>query len=80
MYETSTLSRDLHVHPGRPAEGRWGNGENVRTAAPGRAVGLGVRRIWGLSSLALPADVKGTLATSAPRAVAARVFEEATSL
>ncbi len=33
-----------------------------------------------LSSLALPHDMKGTLAMSAPREVAAQVFEEATGL
>jgi hypothetical protein len=49
MSETSTLSWDLHVHPGQPAEGRGRNGENVRMAA-------------------------------SPRAVAARVCEEARSL
>jgi hypothetical protein len=33
MNETSTLSWDLHVHPGQTAEGRWGDGEQVRAAA-----------------------------------------------
>jgi hypothetical protein len=33
MDETSTLSWDLHVHPGRTAEGRWGDGGQLRRAA-----------------------------------------------
>jgi Family of unknown function (DUF6282) len=28
-----TLSWDLHIHPGPPEEGRWGDGEQVRRAA-----------------------------------------------
>ena len=33
MNETTTLSWDLHVHPGRTAEGRWGDGGQLRRAA-----------------------------------------------
>ena len=27
------LSWDLHIHPGRPEDGRWGDGQQVRRAA-----------------------------------------------
>ena len=28
-----TLSWDLHIHPGKAEEGRWGDGERIRRAA-----------------------------------------------
>ncbi len=33
MDQTRTLSWDLHIHPGQAAEGRWGDGKQVRRAA-----------------------------------------------